>query len=247
MNEEAAAIDTPPSYDNYGKYRLSHDLSIPQYLQETYWWAYLHPSAVALFERQWLVNLILWGNFSRLRDAALNEIGKRFEGENLQVACVYGDFSQQAASRLTKESRLDIVDVAPVQLENVKKKVKSFANVFLHHENSADLSFDDNSFDNVILFFLLHEQPEEVREKTVREALRVVRPGGKVVLVDYHKPRRINPFRYIMIPILHFLEPFALDLWKKEIVDWIAEKDRLQSIRKETFFGSLYQKVVIIK
>jgi ubiquinone/menaquinone biosynthesis C-methylase UbiE len=247
MNEEAAAIDTQPSYNDYGQYQVSRDVGIPEYLQETYWWAYLHPSAVALFERQWLVNLILWGNFSRLRDAALDEVGTKFEGENLQVACVYGDFSRQAASRLTKESRLDIVDVAPVQLENVKKKVAPFANVFLHHEDSADLSFEDDSFDNVILFFLLHEQPEEVRKRTVREALRVVRPGGKVVFVDYHNPRRMNPFRYIMIPILHFLEPFALDLWKREISDWVPKEDRPQSIRKQTFFGSLYQKVVIVK
>ena len=247
MNEEAAAIDSQASYSDCGKYRVSRDLGIPDYLQETYWWAYLHPSAVALFERQWLVNLILWGNFSRLRDAALNEVGTTFEGQTLQVACVYGDFSRQAASRLSSESRLDIVDVAPVQLENVKKKVESFASVFLHHEDSADLSFDDDSFDNVILFFLLHEQPEQVRRKTVREALRVVRPGGKVVFVDYHKPKHINPFRYIMIPILHFLEPFALDLWRREITDWIPDKDQLRSVHKETFFGSLYQKVVIIK
>lgn len=247
MNEEVAALDSQSSYKNYGKYRISQDLGIPKYLEETYWWAYLHPKAVNFFERQWLVNLILWGNFVRLRDAALDAIGPQLEGRNLQVACVYGDFSQRAASRLSEESRLDIIDVAPVQLDNVKKKVKSFGNVFLHHDDSSDLSFDDDSFDNVIVFFLLHEQPEEVRKKTVQEALRVVRPGGKVVFVDYHRPRKINPFRYIMIPILHLLEPFALGLWKKEISDWIPEKDKPKSIHKETFFGALYQKVVLVK
>ena len=30
---------------------------IPDYLSETYWWAYLHPRAVRVFEREWLVNL----------------------------------------------------------------------------------------------------------------------------------------------------------------------------------------------
>ena len=247
MNEEAGVLDTQTTYETYGGYEVSRDLGIPEYLEETYWWAYLHPSAVNLFERQWLVNLILWGNFSRLRDAALDEVGSSLEGRSLQVACVYGDFSQRAASRLTGESRLDIVDIAPVQLDNVRKKVRSFANVFLHHEDSADLSFDDDSFDNVILFFLLHEQPEAVRQKTVREALRVVRPGGKVVFVDYHCPRRFNPFRYIMIPILRFLEPFALGLWQREIADWIPPQDEPRSIHKQTFFGSLYQKVVIVK
>lgn len=247
MNEEAAALDTQTPFDNYDKVQVSQELDIPDYLQETYWWAYLHPKAVSFFERQWLVNLILWGNFSSLRDAALDEIGSEFTGRSLQVACVYGDFSQRAASRLDEHGCLDIVDVAPVQLENVKQKVNEFSNVYLHHQDSADLDFEDDAFDNVILFFLLHEQPEEVRQKTVREALRVVRPGGKIVFVDYHRPRLFNPFRYVMIPILHFLEPFALDLWKHEIEDWIPEKNRLRSITKETFFGSLYQKVVVVK
>ena len=37
--------------------QISADLSrpdgIPTYLQETYWWAYVHPNAVSVFERQW--------------------------------------------------------------------------------------------------------------------------------------------------------------------------------------------------
>src|SRR4051812_39825350 len=43
---------------------MQNVVGVPAYLQETYWWAYVHPNAVRLFERQWLVNLILWGNFA---------------------------------------------------------------------------------------------------------------------------------------------------------------------------------------
>ena len=45
--------------------------SVPAYLEQTYWWAYVHPRAVRWFEREWLVNLILFGNYGRLRDQAL--------------------------------------------------------------------------------------------------------------------------------------------------------------------------------
>src|ERR1700730_6210611 len=45
--------------------------------------------AVKLFERQWLANLILWGNYALLRDAALSELGESLSGNTLQVACVY--------------------------------------------------------------------------------------------------------------------------------------------------------------
>ena len=54
---------------------------IPRYLQDVYWWAYVHPNAVRVFERQWLVNAILWGNYARLRDAALDGWAMRCRGE----------------------------------------------------------------------------------------------------------------------------------------------------------------------
>lgn len=235
--------------------RISDTLVVPQYLEETYWWAYLHPKGVRFFERQWLVNLILWGNFARLRDAALKEMGETIHGRTLQVACVYGDFTARMADRLVPGARLDVVDVAPVQLENLKRKLQHGANVHLHHQDSTALTFQDGEFDHVVLFFLLHEQPDEVREKTVREAMRVVKPGGRVVFVDYHRPSLLNPFRYIMMPILYMLEPFALDLWRQEIVSWLdkQEADRVSfgeqvgvsAFHKETFFGGLYQKVVL--
>jgi ubiquinone/menaquinone biosynthesis C-methylase UbiE len=109
------------------------------------------------------------------------------------------------------------------------------------------LRFADASYDSVVVFFLLHEQPENVRIRTIAQALRVVKPGGKVVFVDYHQPDWRNPFRYVMIPILSSLEPFAMDLWRKEIAEWLPEEARHAPIDKQTFFGGLYQKVVITR
>jgi ubiquinone/menaquinone biosynthesis C-methylase UbiE len=226
---------------------LSADVPLPTYLQQTYWWAYLHPAAVRVFERQWLVNLILWGNFARLRDAALDELGASIDGSVLQVACVYGNFTERLAGRLKPGGHLDVVDVAPVQLHNLRKKLGGAARIRLHHQDSTDLHFADASYDCVVLFFLLHEQPESARVQSIAQALRVVKPGGKVVFVDYHRPSRINPFRYLMVPILKSLEPFAMDMWRKEIREWLPDQGCALTVEKETFFGGLYQKVVVTR
>jgi hypothetical protein len=61
--------------------------------------ASIHPFGVRLFERQWLVNLILWGNYARLCDAALTELGETLPGRTLQVACVYGDLTDRIGRR----------------------------------------------------------------------------------------------------------------------------------------------------
>ena len=232
---------SPPAFE------VSPHIPLPPYLSDTYWWAYLHPAGVRLFERQWLVNLILWGNFARLRDTALREIGPCLNGRVLQLACVYGNFTERLAQQLGPMGQIDVVDVAPVQLRNLSAKLRGNRRVCLHHRDSTDLDFADESYDHVVVFFLLHEQPEQVRARTIAQALRVVRPGGKVIMVDYHRPAWANPLRYVMIPILKTLEPFAMDLWRKELADWIPGSICPASVEKKTYFGGLYQKVVITR
>lgn len=97
------------------------------------------------------------------------------------------------------------------------------------------------------LCFLLHELPNEVRRDAATEALRVLKPGGKLIFVDYHKPVWLHPHRYLMPLIFKTLEPFALELWRGEIADWISVDAPLVSVKKETYFGGLYQKVVVQK
>lgn len=218
---------------------------IPAYLHQTYWWAYIHPRGVNLFERQWLVNLILWGNFARLRDAVLDALGPRIAGRTLQVACVYGDFSMRLAKRVAPGGLVDIVDVLPIQLQNLCRKLAPSAPVALHLRDSTALGFADASYDQAILFFLLHEQPAVVRARTLREALRVLKPGGKLVVVDYHRPHRLHPLRYLFQPVLRALEPYALDLWRHDLCHWLPEGFTAAEICKQTFFGGLYQKLVI--
>jgi ubiquinone/menaquinone biosynthesis C-methylase UbiE len=222
-------------------------VAIPEYLEKTYWWAYTHPNAVRVFERQWLVNLILWGNFSRLRDLALKEMGNVIEGNALQVACVYGDFTQHLVRRLGPHGHLNVIDVAPVQINNLHKKLGQQHQVSIWQQDSSDMQFADASHDSVIVFFLLHEMPADVRRKTISEALRVTKPGGKVVFVDYHQPKITSPFRYIMVPILTILEPFAMDLWNGQIAHWLPSNCQDLQMTKQTYFGGLYQKVVITR
>ena len=222
-------------------------LSIPRYLEQVYWWAYVHPRAVHVFEREWLVNLILFGNYGRLRDRALAELGSPVQGRTLQVACVYGDLSLRLRAALAPEGRLDVVDILPIQLKNLRKKLPADERVTMLHGDSSSLTAADASYDQVLLFFLLHEQPEAVRRATLAEAMRVVRPGGKVVIVDYHRPVAWHPMRPLMRAVFRNLEPYAIDLWRHEIEDFLPAARKPTALRKRTFFGGLYQSLVLIR
>jgi len=217
---------------------------VPGYLSTHYWWAYIHPKAVKFFERQWLVNLILWGNYKRLRDAALVELGESLSGRTLQVACVYGDLTKRLSRRVMKGGgSIDVVDVLPIQLENLRSKLPVEVPARLLAMDSMDLKLPNGSYDRALLFFLLHEQPREWRARTLKEVLRVVKPGGKVLIVDYARPRWWHPLRYLFPILLAKLEPFALELWRDEITSWLPESSE-GSAHKRLFFGGLYQLVV---
>jgi ubiquinone/menaquinone biosynthesis C-methylase UbiE len=224
----------------------SRDIAVPvpSYLERVYWWAYVRPGAVKVFERQWLVNLILWGNFNRLRDAALDALGTRLDGRTLQIACVYGDLTDRLRRRLTPGGSLDVVDVLRVQLDNLGRKLPGDPRVGLVQGDSSALDIPSASYDRALLFFLLHEQPEDVRRRTLAEALRVLKPGGRLVIVDYHRPRRTHPLYLPMIAILRTLEPFAIDLWRHEIAEWLPAGVALE---KRTCFAGLYQVLGITK
>jgi len=223
-----------------GQVRL--DTSVPEYLTAHYWWAYIHPIAVKLFERGWLVNFILCGNYKRLRDAALSELGERLPGMTLQVACVYGDLTNYLSQRAAKGGgSIDVVDVLPIQLQNLFSKLPPAAPARLLAMDAGHLKLPDAIYDRALVFFLLHEQPREWRERTLEEVLRVVKPRGKIIIVDYARPYWWHPLRYLFPLLFALFEPFAIDLWREEITSWLPE---LYGSRKRLFFGGLYQLVI---
>ncbi len=140
-----------------------------------------------------------------------------------------------------------MVDVLRVQLDNLARKLPGDPRACLIQGDSTALDIAPESYDRALLFFLLHEQPAEARRKTIAEALRLLKPGGRLVIVDYHRPGFLNPLYGPMAAILRVLEPFALDLWKREIREWLPPRPALRSLEKTTSFGGLYQLVALTK
>jgi len=61
-------------------------------------------------------------------------------------------------------------------------------NVRFVHGSAYELPFDDASFDASLLVLALHEHTEAERTTMLAEAIRVLRPGGSLVLADYDRP-----------------------------------------------------------
>ena len=172
---------------------------------------------------------------------------EKITGKNLQIACAYGDLTPRLAERLDPDAEFDIIDILPIQLSNLSKKLPAATKVNMHQMNSMKLDFPDGQFDRTLMYFLLHEQPMDVRLKTLSEGLRVLRPGGTLTIVDFSRPNRWNPINYIWLPILSVLEPFAPDLWRQEVAEWLPKDVKIAPITSRRYFGGAYQMLTITK
>ncbi|HEY4987904.1 MAG TPA: rhodoquinone biosynthesis methyltransferase RquA [Bradyrhizobium sp.] len=213
---------------------------IPDYLRNVYAWAYLTPWLTGLLDRQVVVQAILWGNAQRLIGDVLAEVKS---GDRIfQPAAVYGSFSRQLAQRIGRDGRLEIGDIAPLQVTLTRQKLAGLPQVHVACCNAVDP--EPREFDAVACFFLLHEVPDDVKVLIVPAMLRMVRPGGKVIFIDYHRPHRWHPLKPIMQRVFDWLEPFALTMWSREIEDLAGTSAAAFRWSKRTRFIGLYQTVI---
>jgi SAM-dependent methyltransferase len=139
----------------------------------------------------------------RLRDALLSRIPWRGDERVLDVGCGHGLLLVAAAKRLSTGravgidiwNQADQADNRPektaenARLEGVRDRIE------VRDGDARKLDFPDEAFDIVVSSFALHNIPESrAREQAVREIMRVMKPGGRVAIVDVW---RISQYRRV--------------------------------------------------
>ncbi len=215
----------------------------PMYLEQVYHWSYLNPRNVKWLDREWIVKIILWWQHAKLRHAAFSEI--QTGDKVLQTAAVYGIFSPSLAEHLGSAGQLTVVDVAPIQVSITLKKLSEYLNATVVLSDASQYQVCKDT--TVILsYFLLHEVPDDYKQKILDNLLSQLSLGQKLVLVDYHKPHWAHPLKPLMSFIFNQFEPFAKSLWHSEIKVFSHIHNEF-NWEKSTFFNGLYQKVVVTR
>ena len=80
------------------------------------------------------------------------------------------------------------IDLSEDMLKIARRKNR-YANVRFDIADASNLPYKDNYFDISCISFGLHEMPNDVREKVLKEMIRVTKPQGKLVIVDYASPK----------------------------------------------------------
>ena len=227
MNEPHAAViraeQTKPINSHWQTYCDGHDgtAKMPEYLAKNYWWAYLSPIGVYFFDLPFVVNRILWGQYNKIADDVVKLLATESDYSMAQISCAYGDIIPKAGAG-SNSNDIYLFDVAAIQLEQARKKINAnnTADIFnLFEANAENIPLAKDSVDTSLLFFLLHELPEEARKNVFRETLRITKPGGRILIADYapitnsHWFHKIGFFRNIFEKI----EPFLGNFWRADL------------------------------
>lgn len=215
---------------------------VPEYVVRHYWWAYLWRPGIWFFDHQTIVNAILFGNYSGLLEENLKLLRGR-PGRTLQLSCVYGELTPRMFEGISSD-KLHIADASMEQLRLTRRKVNGRGSLVPVRTNAEALAYQDSVFDTAVIFFLLHEMPPDARFKTLSEAVRVLKTGGRLLITEYgqdplgHPLYRFSPGRRL----IERLEPFLGGFWKEDL-DSILSRAALESgkrIERGTYSRELF-------
>ncbi len=135
------------------------------------------------------VEVLFKGTANAMRRQALPPLAQAFAGRDqrtlrlIDIGCGTGrflDFVKQAWPRLPAIG----LDLSEPYLRHARRHLKHWSRVNLVVAKAEAIPAPDNSFDAVTSIFMLHELPPEIRQGMIAEAARVLKPGGRLVLVD---------------------------------------------------------------
>ena len=142
------------------------------------------------------LNMIFYSKYGKLelREQLLNSIPWRGDEAVLDVGCGRGLLTVGAARRLTSGHVvvMDVWDPKAITgnrpesvLENATAEGVA-DRVTVKRGDARQLPFPDCSFDLILSNFVVHEgDTAEERRQIVKEMVRVLRPGGRVALIDF--------------------------------------------------------------
>ena len=131
-----------------------------------------------------------------LRDVGLTLFPPRDDIAILDVGCGTGS---QLALYARPGCRLVGVDTSPAMLAVAKRKLGAAGELYLGDATRMPLAAA--SFDLVTVVFVLHEMDAGLRPAVLAECRRVLKPGGRIVLMDYHP----GPYRKVLGRIWHLV------------------------------------------
>lgn len=198
-----------------------------------------------------LVNRVLSGGTDIIwRKKALRELRSINPSTLLDVATGTGDVAIMAHKHFP-QCKITGIDISEGMLEVGVQKIKAHKlenSISLIKGDSEAINFPDNAFDSVIVAFGVRNFHD--LEKGLTEMRRVLRPGGKMVILEFSKPRHllVKPvygfYMNVMAPLIGklFSKNKKAYSYLNQSIKKFPEGTDLIEVLKNTGFREAYHK-----
>lgn len=125
----------------------------------------------------------------RWRKKAIKSLKKYHPKNILDIATGTGDMAI-CACRILERVQITGVDISSQMLEEGRKKIEKLSltnQIHLQKGDSENLQFNDNHFDAIMSAFGVRNF--ENLEKGLSEMYRVLKPGGRLCIIEFSKPK----------------------------------------------------------
>lgn len=188
-------------------------------------------SAILLFQYHRLVSKIVAGlSASDLRQRKV-----------LITSCAFGNVIPRVVQACVESGaeRVLIADLIRNELVHAESKLTPYADKVEYIEDNATAMKHPEGFAHAnVIFFLLHELPHELKARALSEAGRMLAPGGKLYLAEFHRPE-LWVLRALSWTYFKVFEPLGLALWDShDPVTCLQEMGGWTSERTTYFFGN---------
>lgn len=135
-----------------------------------------------------MVLVLTRGRDRTFREAILDLAGAGPGTDLLDVGCGTGTLALSACARVGS-GKVRGTDISEPMLEAARRKARRARSaVSFLHADAAGLPFEAGSFDIVTMTTAMHMIPAGARQSSIEEMARVLRPGGRALIVDYGGP-----------------------------------------------------------
>lgn len=176
------------------------------------------------------------------RKKAIGELKKDSPRFILDVATGTGDFAFEAL-QILKPEKITGVDISSGMLEIANQKIKKRN---LQHKfevslgDSEKLLFNDNTFDAVTVAYGVRNF--ENLEKGIADMLRVLKPGGKAVILEFSKPTMF-PVKQLYSFYFNFITPAIGKVFSKDNSAYKYLPESVEAFPDGKKFTDLMEKV----
>jgi len=158
----------------------------------------------------------------------------------IDVACGTGN---QSIAFAKKGFSVVGIDLSPDMLKYANKKKKPFYKLKFIRKDATRIPYKNSSFDVSSISFGLHDMPEEIAIKILKEMMRITKKNGEIIIVDYYTPRR-GFVSLLVHKIVKIWETKNYDHFRKMGLSHYLKRVNLKQFSKESYLIGNVQIVV---